>query len=320
MKKFENVKLVMFDSTNASFKLAVEAQFVRNTPQGPRDLVYTTDKGSAMLNPNIYLTFTYKTDGLPNPVYTSYPQLFRIRAALETVKDLVVDGKGFVKVENVYTAVNSNYATPVVVDNIGKAANWISFKLVMIESGENGVITKLPGVALELSTSNGYASILTVEEFLTIYSIVHDLDLTTLQAVLSLGFLESKDGGATGAFYQGQMQPPYYQPQPAPYYQPQGQPMYQQPQQRAPQTPRYGNNGYRGNGAPQQGGRAAVVPQQPVANNQPRQQAPVAQQGTTNLPPRNTQQPVMNLGAVEETPVSNLSFDDESAIDEIFND
>lgn len=318
MKKFENVKLVMFDSTNASFKLAVEAQFVRNTPQGPRDLVYTTDKGSAMLNPNIYLTFTYKTDGLPNPVYTSYPQLFRIRAALETVKDLVVDGKGFVKVENVYSAVNSNYATPVVVDNIGKAANWISFKLVMIESGENGVITKLPGVALELSTSNGYASILTVEEFLTIYSIVHDLDLTTLQAVLSLGFLESKDGAPQQGYYPAQVTPYYQQPQ-APYYQGQAMP-YPQPQQRAPQTPRYGNNGYRGNAqagrtaAPQQG---APVQQQPVA----RQAAPAPQQsGATSLPPRTNNQPLMNLGAVEETPVSNLSFDDESAIDEIFND
>jgi len=317
MKRFENVKLTMFDSTNASFKLAVEAQFVRNTPQGPRDLVYTTEKGSAILNPNIYLTFTYKTDGLPNPVYTSYPQLFRIRSAFETIKDLVIDGKGYVKVENVYSAVNSNYATPVVVDNIGKAANWISLKLVMIESGENGVITKLPGVALELSTSNGFASILTVEEFLTIYTIIKDLDLTTLQATLALGFLANKDGGAQqGAYYPGG-QMGYYPPQP-PF--PYNQGGYQT---RAPQTPRYGNNGYRsGNyNNSQQGGRNAAPTQQAQQPAPRHQAAPAAQpQGApSQLPPRSNQ-PVMNLGAVEETPVSNITFEDEAAIDEIFND
>lgn len=311
MKKFENVKLVMFDSTNASFKLAVEAQFVRNTPQGPRDLVYTTDKGSAMLNPNIYLTFTYKTDGLPNPVYTSYPQLFRIRAAMETIKDLVVDGKGYVKVENVYSAVNSNYASPVVVDNIGKAANWISLKLVMIESGENGVITKLPGVALELSTSNGYASILTVEEFLTIYTIIRDLDLTTLQATLSLGFLMGRDGAQASYYPQA---PVYQQPQAQPYYPPMPQGGYPQPQQRVPQTPRYGNNGYRGNNQ-----RMAAAPQQPAPTQQPVRQSGNSTPQSAPLPPR-APQTIMNLEAVEETPVSNLSFDDASAIDEIFND
>lgn len=43
MKKFDNLKMVLFDSTNASFKLAVEAKFTTgNQDQGYRDLVYIT--------------------------------------------------------------------------------------------------------------------------------------------------------------------------------------------------------------------------------------------------------------------------------------
>ena len=96
MKRFDNVKMVLFDSTNAYFKLAVEAQFTRKNPDGSyRDLVYTTDRGTSILNPNIYLTLSYKDDNM-NAVYTSYPQLYLIRAAFERIKDMILDDNAYI--------------------------------------------------------------------------------------------------------------------------------------------------------------------------------------------------------------------------------
>lgn len=312
MKKFDNARMVLFDSTNAAFRLAVETQTVRTTPQGVNDLVYVTNKGTAILNPNIYLTFAYKmSDGLPATVYTSYPQLFRIREALETVKAMVVDKSGFVEADGMIS-VKPGCDTPVVIDNIGKAGNWISFKLVIMQSGENGVMTTLPAVSLELSTSNGYASVLTVEEFLTIYTIIKDLDLATIQATVSMGFLSADRAPQQGQYQAPQGMPGgYYPQQPQPYYQPQAP--YGGGQR--PQTPRYGNGGYRNGGNRQVPPAPNAAPQAPhvaPAPQQPQQQS--------KLPPREANKPIMSLNAVSETPVDTVSFDDTSAIDEIFDE
>lgn len=231
MKKFENTKIVLFDSTNASFRLAVETQFTRGNPQqGYRDLVYVTSHGSGILNPNIYLTLTYKTRENEDvkPVYTSYPQLFRLREALEKMKDIVADKKCFLTDASNNITVKTEYSEPIIVANIGKGNNWISLKPCVSQSGENGVVTCLPGVSIELSTSNGLVSALSIDEFLTVYTIIKDLNLSTIQCCESLAFLAadrgvSPDTGyANNNYYQGNSNPGNY------YQQPQGrqQPSY----------------------------------------------------------------------------------------------
>lgn len=296
MKKFNKLSMVLFDSTNASFKLSIESIFTKtNQIGGFSPLVYTTQAGTGNLNPNIYLLFQYKSETFDkgNTLYTSYPQLFRIREAIETIKNLVADESGFVRDEAGNIMVKQEYVEPVVVANIGKQNKWLSFKLVVLSTTEEGVTTSLPGVSIEISSA-GYASTLTVEEFLTVYTIIKDINLASIQCMMSLAFLDSDDtmAPAQGQFYAQPAQPQYQQ-----------RPYPQQAQFQA--QPRYNN--------PQR--------QQRRATEQPVQQASgYAQQPRQNTLPQRESSQVMSFKQVEDTPVSEVSFDDASAIDDIFND
>lgn len=317
MKRFENAKMTLFDSTNASFKITIEAQFSRKTPDGnSRDLVYTTERGTSVLNPNIYLTFCYKDDNM-NAVYTSYPQLYRLREAFETMKSRITNPDAFLNDPNDNSmSVKQNYADPIILSNIGKNNNWIQLKLEVLKNGENGVFTYTPGVSIQLSTSNGYASLLSEEEFLTIYTIIKDLNLSTLQCMLSLGFLNC-DARAYGY---SQPQTPYYQQATnyPPHYQ---QPIPQQyggQQQNTPYArPRYQNQGYQ----PRQSYRAPApaAPSTPLESaaqgTAPVYDTPVtaAPSQATSLPPRGNK-PLMNMKAVDDTPVSTFDIDDTEAL------
>jgi hypothetical protein len=349
MNRFERLKMTLFDSTNANFKLEVEAQFTRgNRDTGFRDIVYTTDRYTGILNPNIYLTFAYRSDEV-SPVYTSYPQLFRIREAFEKVKNWVADGSGFMTADGVL-CVRGNCDTPVVVAGIGKNNNWISLKLVAAETDEDGVVKVTPCVAIELSSSNRLTSILSAEEFLTVYTIIRDLNLSTLQCMMSLGFL-NVDRSNNGNYYSS--------PQPQMMNNGWGNPA---PQNNYPQNPPMSGN-YVGGGATTPGGYGNA-PARPRYNNQSyrntttRQvppppsgtvtgRVPTASPNTMNnavdasgwpndpnpypennynntnnsaLPPRGNGGSIMNMKAVDETPITEISYDDTSAIDEIFKE
>lgn len=342
MKRFENVKMVLFDSTNAYFKLAVEAQFTRKNPDGSyRDLVYTTDRGTSILNPNIYLTLSYKDDNM-NAVYTSYPQLYLIRAALERIKDMILDDNAYILDPNDNSlSVKQTYADAVVVDNIGKSNNWIALKLCVIKTGENGVYNYAKGVTIELSTSNGYASTLSKEEILTVYTIIKDLNLSNLQCMMSLGFLNcdarpmnmngSYNGGYAQQHYYGQTAPGYAQPQNQGYAQQppmngnwagQGQqpqaPTYMKPRFNSqPRTPSYRTQAP-GQAPVQNTGYSEAAPAPSYTAN-PTYTTPAPQVAPNNLPARSAGRPVMNMQAIEETPVSSYDVDDTAALDAIFN-
>lgn len=349
MKNFEKLKMTLFDSTNANFKLEVEAQFTRgNRDTGFRDIVYTTDRYTGILNPNIYLTFSYRGDDV-SPVYTSYPQLFRIREAFEKVKNWVADGSGFMTMDGVLT-VKGNCDEPVVVANIGKNNNWISMKLVAAESDEDGILKVTPCVAIELSSSNRLTSILTAEEFLTVYTIIRDLNLSTLQCMMSLGFLDADRGGNTNYYsgpqqssgWNGNQQPMnngggYYQQQPPMNGNWATTPSNTGYPNGGQQRPRYNNQSYRN--AP-----ARQVPPPPTSNasrpltttspavengwpndnnpfpsnsDEPTMMRPVT---NNNLPPRQSSGgSIMTMRAVEDTPISEISYDDAAAIDAIFD-
>lgn len=308
MKKFSQARITLFDSTIASFKLSVEANFTRSRQDGSvANLAYITDKGTAILNPSIYLVFSFKGDTYETTknLYTSFPQLFEVRDKLSQVKELLIGNKGFVEVEGVLT-VKPEYQQPLVIDNIGKQNKWISFSLVAIESGEEGMPAKVPGVSIQLSESE-FVSVLMKDEMLTIYSIINDLDLTSYLIQLSHMFLE----GEEPAYGYAPAPQPVYQ-QPAPQYN-----NYQQrpaQQQYQPRQPQYGR-------APLQQ-RTAPAPAAP-RQQQPVQQQPVAPQpqaGGAALPPRRENKQIVNMKAVEETPVSTFSLNDEDAINNIFED
>ena len=52
---------------------------------------------------------------------------------------------------------------------------------------------------------------------------------------------------------------------------------------------------------------------------QPRQAAPAVQQQNNNLPARDANKAIMSLNAVEATEISEISYDDASGLDDIFN-
>ena len=329
MKKFSNLKTTLFDSTSASFRMTVEGVFIKKNPTGNySDLVYVSDQGNGSLNPNIYLTISNKAEGA-KALYTSYPQLPKFRSVMGDIAAVIESGEAFADYDGVLT-VKSAYANPRIISNIGKQKRWVSFKLVTAESGDNGVVTAIPAVSIEISDENNssYTSVLTDDEFLTVYHIIKDINLPQIQISMSLAFL-SADGGMSmpqgnpmmGAPMGNYMAPQQrwnntYQQNSGSYYQNNG---YQQaqPQQnnyasRQPQQQRYVN---------QNMGRAPVV-RQTAAPEAPQETYPTANMAHSapqnHLPPRQ-EKTIVNMKAVEEVPVSNVDFDDLGAIDDILN-
>jgi hypothetical protein len=319
MKKFNQAKMVLFDSTIASFKLSVEASFTRSRQDGSvGNLVYVTEKGTANLNPSIYLVFAFKGETYESTknLYTSFPQLFRIRSVMEHFKDLLIDNKGFVEVESTLT-VRPEHQQPVTIADIGRKSKWISFTLVAVDPSEEGMTKKVPGVSIQISDSE-YVSVLTGDEFLTVYTIIKDIDLASISAQLSSLFLIAEDGQGQPQYGQPMYQQQPYQPQQQQYqpqYQQQPAPQPQQYQQRQA-TPRYGNQPMQ---RPSQQ-RTIPAPTSSPVNQQPA--APVQQQSNqpAGLPPRKTEKQIVNMKSVEETPVSTVNFNDEDAINSIFSD
>lgn len=314
MKNFNKMSMVLFDSSHAHFKVSIEAVFTKLNQNGSvTPLAYIGQSGIANLNPNIYLMFTYKSEeyNKGNFLYTSYPQLYKIREAMETLKALIADGSAFVKDEAGNLLVKPEAKNPIIISDIGKQNKWVAFMPVLTEDIEGGVTTAIPGVSIEISSTGGYASVLTVEEFLTLYTIIKDLNLANLQAMMSIAFLSSEDGQFQPQ--QGYVQQPAYTG-----YQPQYQPRQQygnnggyqprQPQyrmQQHSQQPQYRSSGYTQRPAP------AMTPAAPIAA-QPQNNS----SEDHRLPPRaQEKQPVMNFDAVEET---TINYDDEEGIANIF--
>jgi hypothetical protein len=315
MKKFTNAKIVLFDSTAAFFKVSVEAIFTKKRQDNTlAPLAYITDQGTAHMNPNIYLVLTYKTDNWETTknLYTSFPQLFSLREKLEQIKDLIISGEGYKEIEGVLN-VNPSNQSPIVMADIGQKNKWISFGLTTIAPKE-GEMDRVPGVSIQMSDTDGYISILTVEEFLTVYTIIKDIDLASYQIMLTGMFLEAESATVQPQQqyqrnYNNQTQ--YQQPAPQQnYQQPQGnyqqpapQQNYQQPQRNA--APSYSRTGY----------------QQPQRTQAPQQQpAPQMQNQQQQLPGRRNEQTIVSLRNVEETKVSSVNFNDDDAVDKIFKD
>lgn len=313
MKNFTKMSMVLFDSTHAQFKVSIEAVFTKLNQNGVvTPLAYIGQSGIANLNPNIYLMFTYKSEeyNKGNFLYTSYPQLYKIREAMDAIKALVADGSAFMKDEAGNLLVKPEAKNPIIISDIGKQNKWVAFMPVVTQDTEEGVTTALPGVSIEISSTGGYASVLTVEEFLTLYTIIKDLNLANLQAMMSIAFLSSEDGQFQPQQGYGQ-QPAYngYQPQYQPRQQYGNNAGYQprQPQYRTQQhsqQPQYRSSGYTQRPAPTMAPAASITPQSQNSNESHR------------LPPRvQEKQPVMSFDAVAET---TINYDDEVAIDDIF--
>lgn len=353
MKKFSTITMPLYNSNKANFKIDLKARFVKQDQNKQyRDLVYVGEKYEAIFNPSMYLALSCKIEGTKE-VYIGYPQFRKLRKIMGTISDLLEDNKGFIEVDGVLS-VNATYAEPLVINNIGQDANWISFKLQTFQSDEEEVEKTQPGVAIGLSTANNYVAVLSAQEFWTIETILNEINLTQFKWNASLAYLDIDYQGNNYYAQPGQ----YYQQPVAGYVQPQPNPnrYYQQPQQyqqyadynnsqaggyqktyaynTQPAQPVYNQAPYQKQYAqrqqPAQQQPAAeennfIKPQQPMRTYQQVPQAPkapVAQQQEQQLPPReNTpRQGIMNFNSVEQTPISEVSIDDDAAVNAIFGD
>jgi hypothetical protein len=343
---FNQVEMVLFDSTIAQFKLSVKGTFTRDRNDGSTaNLVYksnyTNTKTNKVvttlnINPNIYLVFGYRgeTYETSETLYTSFPQLFKIRESMEIIKDLMLDPDTFEEIEGILE-VKSEFQDYITIEGIGRDNNWISFGVATVENIDpnSDIRNKVPGATIQISSSK-YASPLTAEEFLTIYTIVKDIDLSSIQLQLTLmAALSDNDSRPTA--YQ-QPAPQYQQPAPQ-YQQPTRQAQYQQPAPRGayqqpaaqpsqgqqPAQAKYGNNP-RSTFKPRQ--TAPVTRPQPNNENESSPYDHIAiesqPQGQTrnNLPPRKGEKPIVNMKAVQDTPVAEIDFNDPEAINNIFKD
>lgn len=328
-KTAKYVKTTLFDSSLAHFRVTLETRLTRLRPDNSvENLCYIDNFNNANINPSIYLVFNYRGETREDSkaLYMSYPQLFKLRSVMEEVKDKLISDDTFSAEEGVLE-VKPQYKEPIVYANIGKDKKWLSFSLgVMSNEGEDG-LQRERGVIIQISGSD-LSSVLSMDEFLTVYTIVKDLDLASIQIMTGYFALLNDDSPAMMA--QGGYQQPYggYQNN---GYQSGG---YQQGgyAPRAPQAPRYqgGNTGYQRsaqgsgysrsyNGAPQapaqQGGYAPRSASYQQAAPQA-QSAPQAQQ----MPPRGAAAPIVSAQAVAETPVEHTTWDDEDLSLEIFGD
>lgn len=323
MLPFKTASLSLFDSTNASFRLSIETKFTKTSQNGNiNSLVYVTAKtGIAVLNPNIYLVFTYKTDTYNSDymLYTSYPQLHVIRAEMKKIVDIITNDDSYYVGDDGALRVKQEFQTPAIVANIGKQNKWISFKAVTIPGSDDGTASAIPGVTIEISTTNGLASVLTRDEFLTIYNIIEDLNLIDLQATMSLAYLFAENGsyGATIAPMQGQFGN-------GGAYQNAGNQFHQQPQQGQRQQYGGNNGGYRQPQYNSGGQRQVAAPTYNNAGRKPVQdvEAPARQYHAASnpLPPRSEEQTVMTFDKIDQTPIDNIDYDDDLAIANIFGD
>ena len=199
MKKFNSMNMTLFDSLSAEFKLSIETSFSRKTDDGGvRNLVYITDAtstsagGYGVMNPSIFLVFAHKGEKPTDDkkIYTSYPHLYRIRTILKTLCDWMSSPDAYVETD-MGLAVHPNFAQPMSISNIFRGSKWISFSLSVIETGTDTVVTRHPGIKIEVSEAAGQYSILTEDELYTLYGIISTLDLANIAVSMSLAYLDA---------------------------------------------------------------------------------------------------------------------------------
>lgn len=307
----KNSKLILFENTQANFRLSVDTMYEKQKQDGTvQNTVYINpQKESGTFRPSCFLVFTYLTDDFNTTkgVYTTVPHMYRIRQAFETMHQFLNDPNAFIDIEGAL-GIAPSYSQPIVVDNLSMKNNdWLSLTLSTYKDQTS--LVNRPGVAIQHSKSNGYSSLLTGEEFESIYDTIIHMDFVSLENQAVIIELLSRTG----------MRAPAQQPQPANNF-------ANYVNNAAPNAGRYPTNNYQ----PRTGytaSRAATpayqtqVPQptvQAAAVPQPARTSPTQQ---SSLPPRPaTSGPKITMESVKDIEVEDMSLDDSDAVSAIFNE
>jgi hypothetical protein len=184
--RIKSTRLVIFENSTANFRLSVDTMLQKPRPDGSESsLVFIGKGGQGTFRPSVFLVFTYLTDDYKSTqgVYTSFAHMYKIRSMFEQMHQYLNQPDAFVDVNGEMTT-SPKYSQPLILDNIGKNNDWVSLMLTRYKDPNS---TKfLPAVAIQISKSGGYSSLLSGTEFEAVYDAIVHLDLVNLenQAVL----------------------------------------------------------------------------------------------------------------------------------------
>lgn len=304
----KNCSMNIFENRNANFRLSVNTMFVRTNMGAETDNVFiTSDGNNGYFKPSVFLVFTYLTDDRTTTasIFTSYPHLYKIRTAFEEMHRRLLDPTA-VQYNDNDILINEKYKSPVVISDIGKNKDWIALNFLVCNLNNNNDATKQLTVSLELSKTGGYASILSIDEFNSIYDTIMHLDLVSIEAtVISYALIEKLHTNNNGSSSQTNY---YHRPQSANGY---SNNSYYTPKESSAHTPTY--NRYSAVSEPQK--RVPTVSSAPASVSLPPRPVNAAAPVATPSPVNNNVVSHSTLNsAIEQTVV-----DDDSDIDDIMN-
>lgn len=194
MNTLNSLSLTLFESTNANFRLTTNVMFNKENSQtkAKYPLIKVTQSGNAKCEPSTFLVFTYTEGSFESDVsvYTSNPHLLKIRSILEEMKNAFLSNQAFIQT-NTGLVVSERYADVYSIGNIGAQSKWIAFRFVADAIVDN-TNNHIPAVEITLSNAPK-ACILTIDEFLSIYTIIQDISLPQMALLASVAALNSRN-------------------------------------------------------------------------------------------------------------------------------
>jgi hypothetical protein len=310
-----SLNTTLFENTSANFRLAVNVMFNKQNSQTKQQypLVRVSQNGNAKCEPNVFLVWTYTEGSFDTDVsvYTSNPHLLRLRNIFEEMKEGILSGSAFIDSNN-GLVINDNYANNYSITNIGVKSNWISFRFIanaLVDSTNNYI----PGVELTLSNAPK-PCLLTIDEFLSIYTIIKDISLPQIALTASALALLSNNNQQAAPSYSNRQNNygGYNSARPAYNNQYNNQQNYQR--QAAPAT----NTGYatRGQAAqPQQ-----YAPQENISPSYNNNSSFEPKRSTVqSMPPRSSKPTMTDFDAIESIPTDDFSVDDVESLADLFS-
>lgn len=194
MNTLNSLNLTIFESTAAKFRLTTNVMFNKENPttKVKYPLIKVTQSGNARCEPSIFLVFTY-TEGDFNTdvsVYVSNPHLLKIRTILENMKNGFLSDRAFIQTAN-GLVVSEEFVEPQMIAHIGSQGKWIAFRFVsdaLVDNTNNHI----PAVEITLANAP-QACILTIDEFLSLYTIINDISLPQMALIASVAALNSRN-------------------------------------------------------------------------------------------------------------------------------
>ena len=179
----KNMTLTLFESSQACFRLTLQTLYERIKPDGTvqNKVFYNRNNDSINANLGTFLCFYYYVAddfSATKAVFTTSAHIYSIRQAVTEIHNRIYaisnDKTALTKI-NGKLVLNAKYTDDVVIQNIGKKSDWISFRVYVDEATNNlmvGIIT---------SKSSGYTSNLFISEFYQVYDIIMHLDFASIE-------------------------------------------------------------------------------------------------------------------------------------------